>query len=956
MLSHSSCQANANCKLLHANVVSIIKNINKLEQLIQEIKVQPEIIGITETKLKDHFQHKPTITGYTFINKNSLTNAGGVGFFIKSNLSFKIINDYELKLNSCEDLWVEVYLKNNRKLTFGVIYRHPKGNLNDFKLKFEQTIENLNKNNSSYIICGDYNIDLLKCNLFINDYIESLLSLGCDQHINEPTRHSYNDTSTLLDHIYSNIPNSKIKCNIIKNDISDHLPVMAQINFKTNNYIKQKIIKRDMKNFDRDQFLQDLQNEMEILQNSLHEFDDVNDLVKDFLFRYDNTINLHAPNKIISTKQQKLTNKPWITPSLLKSIKNKNKLFRRYIKFKTDSTRDSYKKFRNKLTHLLDISKKQYFSKLFNISKSDPKTLWKNAEKVINFKKNKQNSVNVIEHNGELITDHTKITNIFNNYFVSVGNNLSKDIPNKNSPNDAENLIKSNKDSMFLTPITNDEILKLINNLNVNKSTPSSSSSIKFIKISAPVISGILTIIFNKCLSEGAFPELFKIAEVIPVYKAGSKTCTSNFRPISKLSPFAKLLEQCIFKRLNDFFSHNNLLYSSQFGFRQNSSTENAVLQIYNQLLTKLKKKQISCSIFIDLKKAFDTVNHSILLKKLSKYGVRGITNKLFHSYLSHRKQYTLVNGQKSDYQQILCGVPQGSTLGPLLFLIYINDFHQASNFELNLFADDAYLCMSNYYPQRLETEVNSELLKVQEWLNNNKLTINLNKTTYLIITNRKITFNFQIKINSTHIKENNQSNYLGVIIDKKLNWKPYLNLIKNKLSNGCWALNKLKKYLNQDAMKTIYYGLIYQRLQYCISCWGGVAPTNLKKLAVLQKRAVRIITGSHWQTSSSPLFKNLGLLKLNEIYKLQLAKIMYRINNDTWLGNYNMLKIDQIHSYSTRAATSSNYYIGSAKTTSRNSLVYVGSKIWMEIPAELKFLNFYLFKNRLKKHFISLY
>ena len=950
---NDDCQNNIGFKLLHANVRSLVKNIDKVELLIHQINIMPDIIGITETKLKSHIQHKPYITGYDFINKNSLTNAGGVGFFIKSNLSFKIVNTYDLKLPDCEDLWIEVFINKTKKITIAVIYRHPNSNLNDFKCKMEQAVEMLNQNNSSYVLCGDYNINLLKHNNFVNDYTDTLLSLGCDQHIHIPTRTSYNNTSTLLDHIYSNLSKEQISCKVILNDISDHKPILAQINYKIDNREKHTIIKHDIKNLDNNKFVEDLQTEMNLIY--IKNFENVNDLTDYFLSVYTKTVEKHAPSKKITSKEYKLKHKPWITPEILKSIRIKNKLFKRYIRLKTQSSREIYKRFRNKLTHTLDISKKAYFSKQFSCSKRDPKTLWKNVEKIIRFKKSKSNSINLINNQGDLIKDPKSIANAFNNYFVNIGSNLSNSLPNDCPTFDPGELINNNIDSMFLKPITHIEMSEYIANLDANKSSPSSCSPIKLIKIAAEVLIPVLTYIFNRCLIEGIFPSSFKIAEVIPIFKSGSKLSISNHRPISLLSPFSKLLEKCIFNRLNDFFNSYNLLYKFQFGFRNNSSTENAVLQIYNELLSKINKKEISCSIFIDLKKAFDTVNHSILIKKLNKYGVRGICSKLFESYLSERKQYTLVNGYKSNCSNINCGVPQGSTLGPLLFLIYINDFYLASNFTLNLFADDAYLTMSDYSPQVLQTKVNKELEKINTWLTSNKLTVNLNKTTYLIITNKKYSFKFEIKMGNKIINQNTEANYLGTIIDQKLNWKPHINFIKNKLASGCWALYKLKNLLNTDALKIVYFGLIYQRLQYCLSCWGGVAPTNLQKLIVLQKRAVRLINKASPRTHTSPIFKTLNLLKLEDVYKFQIAKIMYRINQGNWHGSHDLIKLDSVHSHFTRSSNSSNFYMGSP-TMSRNSLIKIGPKIWMKVPAELKSLSFHLFKQRLRSYFISSY
>ena len=551
-----------------------------------------------------------------------------------------------------------------------------------------------------------------------------------------------------------------------------------------------------MSKFNSSEFLIELQNNMENLLTN--DFNDVNKSVNIFLKTYNEVVDKHAPLRKISKKQQKIKRKPYINSEILNCIKTKNKLLKTHIKFRTPQSHENYKKIRNKLNHMIDKAKKTYYCNLFQTAQLDSRTLWKNIDKIIKFKQPKHNKISRIEQQDNVIKDPKIICEKFNDYFVNVGINLSKELPINNTSTNPEDLIKNNKDSLFLVPITNIEILNMIKQLDPNKSTPSLCPSNKIIKISAPVISPILTAIFNLCLLKGIFPDQFKTSEVIPIYKSGSKFTMSNHRPIAILSPFSKLLEKCIYTRVNKFLNHNKLLYDSQFGFRNNASTENAVLQLYNQLLEKLSNNQISCSIFIDLKKAFDTVDHSILIRKLRRYGVRGIPLKLLESYLTDRLQYTLINNYSSQSKTIRCGVPQGSTLGPLLFLIYVNDLYLASKFDLNLFADDAYLAMSNTSSGQLEIDVNNELVKIHNWLNINKLSLNIKKTKFIIFKNTRKNnlYKFNIKFGSQTIEQTEEIKYLGVIIDSNLNWKPHIKFIKNKVSSGCWVLFKLKKKL----------------------------------------------------------------------------------------------------------------------------------------------------------------
>ena len=497
----------------------------------------------------------------------------------------------------------------------------------------------------------------------------------------------------------------------------------------------------------------------------------------------------------------------------------------------------------------------------------------------------------------------------------------------------------------------------LISDLKVKKSVPSYSVPIQFIKLATDVISPFLVWLFNLCFTHGCFPEVLKMSEVLPIHKAGSKAKATNYRPIALLSPFAKLLEKAIYSRIDNFFTSNHLFFPNQFGFRKNSSTENAVLQIYENLLGSLDRKEITCSVFVDLSKAFDTVNHSILLSKLEKYGVRGVSLTLFESYLNNRFQYSIINGSKSKIKKITCGVPQGSTLGPLLFLIYVNDMHLVSQLNLNLFADDAYFSFSNSSPQLLENKVNEEMNKVLDWLNTNKQKLNLSKTVYMIVSKKSLKHKFKIKIGNQEISRQRESRYLGVIIDDRLTWKSHLKKIKSKLASGCWALYRLKNFVNRNTLRMVYCGLIYQTLQYCISCWGFASQCHLEPLNVLNRRAIRTIYNVPWDAHTTPLFYDLKILKLKDMYTFQIAKIMHQYSSNSYKGKYNITSVKNVHNYPTRFAESLNFYEqpSTLKSTNR-ALSVAGPKVWAQIPKEIKTLPFNTFKVVYKNFLLEKY
>ena len=308
--------------------------------------------------------------------------------------------------------------------------------------------------------------------------------------------------------------------------------------------------------------------------------------------------------------------------------------------------------------------------------------------------------------------------------------------PPSSCPFTETSLLHSSPNSFFLKPISIEEVLIELNKIDPPKSSNSDSPSNKYIKLAASTIASTQTFLFNQCILTSTFPNNFKISEIKPLFKQGNKHNCTNYRPIL-LTSFSKIFEKCLFKQLCSYLCKYNLLYKLQYGFRENYSTELAVSQVCNDIIEKLENKSITCSVFLDLARAFDTVNYQILLQKLSKYGIHGEPLKLFKSYHLNRKQCTVVNNVKSEWHIVKCRVPQGSTLGSLLFLIYINDLHQATKLNVKLFADDAVLSLSNKSSKSLEFDINSELVKVENWMRINKLTINYKKTNYMILTKK---------------------------------------------------------------------------------------------------------------------------------------------------------------------------------------------------------------------------
>ena len=428
-------------------------------------------------------------------------------------------------------------------------------------------------------------------------------------------------------------------------------------------------------------------------------------------------------------------------------------------KFKKRQSPDNlqlYKKFRNHVSNELKESKARYYHNYFLTNSQNMKKMWSGIKSIVSHKSFTSSSINKIKGNdGNVTSEPSDMSNIFNNFYINVASSITKTIPiTPKSPLDY--LTNRASNSLFLTPVTPLEVRDIIDALNPSKSVGPNSIPIKLLKIVGCSISPLLALLMNHSFQSGIYPDTFKIAKVISLFKKGNPELPSNYRPISLLSIFSKIFEKLMYKRLYSFLEVHNILYSLKFGFQENHSIDHALVSLTDSVKNTLDNKRLSCGIFIDLQRAFDTVNHKILLSKLEHYGIRGCALEWFRSYLSDRKQYVPVNGKSSSLLTVSCGVPHGSILGPLLFLVYINDLPNASKkLTFYLFADDTNIYYESKDLSNLIKIVNRELRLVKKCLDANKLSLNIDMTNYIIFHSSSVNISsaFDIKIGKKCIK-----------------------------------------------------------------------------------------------------------------------------------------------------------------------------------------------------------
>ena len=450
-----------------------------------------------------------------------------------------------------------------------------------------------------------------------------------------------------------------------------------------------------------------------------------------------------------------------MTKGLLKSSQKCERLYKKAIKLnKNDEAYKEYITYRNSLNKLRRLTKSNYYASLLEVSKNDIKNTWKIMKLAMNKNIEQTSAPTSLKLNNKIIDNHKEIADVFCEFFTNVGPEYARKIPDPIKPYTSY-LKQKNQYSIFLAPTDPEEISKIISKLKAKNSSGHDQINSKLLKHIQHEIKDPLSIMINKSISSGIFPDILKLAEVIPIHKSKDKQDIQNYRPISLLPTISKILEKVVHKRIYNFINKHNLLNKSQYGFRPRHSTIDAITEYMAHLVDNLENREHTLSIYLDLSKAFDTIDHSILLNKLEYYGIRGISHNWLTSYLTHITQYVKINQSTSKTKPIICGVPQGSVLGPLLFILYSNDLSNASrNSNAIIFADDTSIFTHDSNIDNLYSKINDDLLTLTDWFRANKLSLNISKTNYMLFTHTATQPATQPHLHTNHVRINNTDIY----------------------------------------------------------------------------------------------------------------------------------------------------------------------------------------------------
>ena len=672
-----------------------------------------------------------------------------------------------------------------------------------------------------------------------------------------------------------------------------------------------------------------------------------------FISIYTKHYSTAYPDKIRKKRRNERKNpKPWILPWLEDACNRKNKLYHDYISDPTIGNKIKYAKMKKFVDKHIKKSKNKYYCKYFEQYKTDSQKQWNMLNSLLNRQRKNITIKKLTDKDGNTVSSPMQIAETFNNYFANIASTIKEKNCNlsqvSNSSLHGTYLHNKSHATIHLRPLDSAEIVSYITDLK-NKST--SDTKICALKTAndIPNFSHVIASVIEASFVQGIFPQQLKLAKVVPIHKNSKKTDVANYRPISLLSTFSKLYEKAMHARITQFLDANNTLYEMQYGFRKNRSCEHALLAAQNILLDTLSKKEIALLLLIDFSKAFDMVDHKILLNKLYHYGIRGIAHDWIKSYLMNREQFVHIRGKNSTTKVLEYGVPQGSILGPLLFVIYINDIPEIQRFAtFILYADDANIIITGKNMYEIEEKFHKLSSALVKWVSCNGLSLNIKKTNYMIFShkNGEHEYTFEPKIDNIKIEEKKSARFLGVILDTKLNWTQHIHAVKTKMSRYIGIMYKLKYILPQAARLSIFHSFVQSHLNYCSLIWGFASKTNIEVLFRAQKKGIRSIMSGYVNyyykdgetpANTKPIFLKHKILTVQSIIVKNALIFMYKINKFT-----SHLPVSIRETIPNNAPTTGSTYHTCADWLTkynyckhRNSIYYKGPLLFTEFSSE---------------------
>ena len=930
--------------MIYFNCQGFLNNKDEICILIKNWR--PVIVCLVETHVDENTLHNEiSIDGYKFERCNTENKrTGGILIFIREEIKFKL----QLKENY-ERIWimaisVEV---SNCKYLITTVYRSPNSNDVVFLEYFDQFLESNINFNGTQVIVGDFNYDWTKDTFYSRKCRNVITQYGLYQIVKEHTRVT-DKSKTLIDYVITNNKYFEYKVHITPT-ISDHRIISLKLNLQSC-FKQEKIEYWSYANYDKSKFQNMLVNMK--WNNSVTDTDTLtNDLLRDI--RISVSSMRRKEHRCVPARYSK--NK-WISSEIIEKMKERDRKYKAAALTGSQELWDEFKLLRNKVTHMIRVRKEKYYNDILDANKDNPKELWKNL-KCLLPERNKECPSHVC-FGGYKIEEEDSIANRFNEYFIESIEDIVISITNYHTEEDIIHGVDYYGEFSAFEPIDMKEIKIYMKQLRKG-TTEQNGIPTSIMKDAFDVVANRFLDVVNSSLKYGVFPENLKNSTVIPIAKVVNTTKCEEFRPVNTVPQFEKVIELAVKNQLIKFCDKKSVIVPNQSGFRNQHSCESVIINVCDKWLRAIDRDEVVVAVFLDFRRAFETVNRGLLLKKLDKMGLDGVVYSWFESYLKERTQNVKIKNCYSKKLIVSNGVVQGTVLGPILFVLYINDlvkYVRKSN--VAMFADDTMIYTSGKNVVELCNIINDDLELLNQWLGDNKLCVNVKKCKYIVLGSRYMlseidTLDMKILMNNSEIEKVKEIKYLGVKLDESLSFKSHFEYVLQKMSQKVGFLNRVGRPLSLYINIVLYRALVSPHLEYCASVLFNLKQGETERLQKIQNRAMRAILKCSRYTPIHTMIKVLNFMTVKQRIIYKTLDIVHKIKNQnlpSYLSEGLRLTSD-VHSYNTR--TNTNFFIETFnRCRMQDSLFSKGLKLYNELPNTIKECDvYYSFKKQLSKY-----
>ena len=863
-------------KIGHINAQSLVPKVNVVNTILEAEHF--DLLCISETWLTpDTLSRFLVFPGYVMVRKDRAVSSqghrvrgGGVAIIHREEISCQVLQTPATSL--LETLWLSVCWRGGRPAIVGVIYRPPTGSVSQAVEELQEQLQEILIRAKPVVLLGDVNINILDTqSLDTRRYLTCLSELNLNQLIKQPT-HLF-PTPTALDHAVTNVPSAR--ASVLSTPIGDHQPITVSVPIGR---LRKPANERTSRNWGRADWdaicLDLLMSDWTAFETS----EDINSMVESFMAIWWSVLDQHCPTRARRSRRRGC---PWIRDDLeLRwAMAERDRAYKVWKAQRTPESRAHYRHQRNAVkTHLARARREFLDRQLLN---SDRREFWSHLRR---YYIAPSNSTSTAQRTTS--TEQRARADRFNEYFSTVGSRIAADLSDDVTVGVAPRPPIVVSASFKLGPATLPELARAVRQMNSAGAVGPDGVPLSAVKRCFAVIGPYLLRIVNKSLTTGVFPEAWKIAEVVPIPKSkGGSNDPSSHRPISLLSHLSKLLEKVVCNQLTQYLTDNDILYQRQYAYRRGHSTEDAMLDAVEWISQNQERGEVTSIATVDLSKAFDSVDHGVLLSKLGWYG---IDSTWFQSYLDGRRQ--LVRGGETVHP-VRFGVPQGSIAGPVLFSLFINDLHcHLPECRVISYADDTQLFNHSLPDPKNIASLNEILQKsleaMQRWYASNSLRMNPDKTDLILVGTRQNIAkvkDFKISVAQSIIEPSSSIKLLGVTVDPHLSWDFHISSVVRKCNAILMSLYRFRDHFSNETLKLIIETHVFPHILYCISVWGGTTKKNMAKIKKLINFGARIVTGVRRRESISPTVTCLGWAQIGELVKKRdLLKVFKAIHNQS--------------------------------------------------------------------------